>query len=185
MRIFHIALRVEWEAARRTGSYAGSTRGRTLAEVGYVHCSRADQWQRVREVVYADVTAPLVLLMIDTDRLDVPVVEEPGSPDSDEHFPHVYGAIPLTAVLDVTPIASPGAPPTDPAHGRSFRSLLMTDICVRIALGIAVMLVSGILGTVAEATLGQPSGLLAALAALVVGTLAAVTAYRRWDRRAR
>ena len=69
VRIFHIALRSEWDAARRAGSYTTSTRGRTLAEEGFIHASRGDQWQQVYDAFYADVTEPLVLLVIDTDRL--------------------------------------------------------------------------------------------------------------------
>ena len=33
----------------------------TLAEVGFVHCSRGDQWPKVRDALYADVTEPLVV----------------------------------------------------------------------------------------------------------------------------
>ena len=66
----------DWEAAREAGSYATSTLGRSLAEEGFVHASRGDQWQGVRDRYYADVTEPLVLLVIDTDRLVSPVVEE-------------------------------------------------------------------------------------------------------------
>ena len=43
-----------------------------------------------------------MLLEIDADRLDVPVVEEPPAPGMTETFPHVYGAIDPAAVVDVT-----------------------------------------------------------------------------------
>lgn len=105
MRIFHVATRADWERARATGSYTISTLGRTLAEEGFVHASRADQWRGVLERFYGDVAEPLVLLEIDTDRLDVPVVEEPPAPGVAETFPHVYGAVPVAAVTAVTPVA--------------------------------------------------------------------------------
>ncbi|MCB8955627.1 MAG: DUF952 domain-containing protein [Nocardioides sp.] len=102
MRIFHIATLADWEAARASGAYTTSTRGTTLADEGFIHASRADQWEAVRAAFYADVTEPLVLLEIDADRLDVPVVEEPPAPGMTETFPHVYGAIDPAAVVDVT-----------------------------------------------------------------------------------
>lgn len=102
MRIFHIATLADWEAAQRTGAYTTSTRGVSLEQEGFIHASRADQWEGVRAAYYADVTEPLVLLEIDTDRLDAPVVEEPPAPGVDEVFPHVYGAIAPGAVVGVT-----------------------------------------------------------------------------------
>ena len=104
MRIFHIATRADWEAAQESGAYTTSTRGVTLEEEGFVHASRAEQWEGVRAAFYADVTEPLVLLEVDTDLLGVPVVEEPPAPGVEETFPHVYGAIAPRAVVAVTPL---------------------------------------------------------------------------------
>ncbi len=104
MRIFHIATLADWTAAQESGAYTTSTRGVTLAEEGYLHASRADQWEGVRAAFYADVTEPLVLLEIDTDLLDVPVVEEVPAPGMTETFPHVYGALAPAAVVAVTPL---------------------------------------------------------------------------------
>lgn len=98
-RIFHIATVADWEAAQRSGSYTTSTRGRTLAEEGFIHASRADQWPAVRERYYADAAERLLLLVIDTDRLDVPVIEE-GVPGG-ETFPHLYGPLLPAAVVAV------------------------------------------------------------------------------------
>ena len=94
--IFHIALRTDWEAARSVGRYEGSTRGRSLADQGFVHCSLSSQVRGVAEAFYADLD-DLVLLVIDPARLGVPVRYEQG-------FPHVYGAIPVHAVLSAEPI---------------------------------------------------------------------------------
>ena len=104
MRIFHIATLADWDAARASGAYTTSTRGVSLDQQGYVHASRADQWEGVRAAFYADVTEPLVLLEIDTDLLDVPVIEEVPAPGLTETFPHVYGAIPPAAVVGVRPL---------------------------------------------------------------------------------
>jgi len=104
VRIFHIATLADWAAAQESGAYTTSTRGVTLAEEGYLHASRADQWEGVRAAFYADVTEPLVLLEIDTDLLEVPVVEEVPAPGMTETFPHVYGALAPAAVVAVTPL---------------------------------------------------------------------------------
>jgi uncharacterized protein (DUF952 family) len=102
-RIFHVATAADWAAACETGRYTTSTRGRTLAEEGFIHASHEDQWPRVRELFYADVTEPLLLLVIDTDRLDVPLVEE-AVPGTGETFPHLYGALGPDAVVEAVPL---------------------------------------------------------------------------------
>ena len=104
MKIFHIALQSDWDQAKRTGSYTTSTRGRTLAEEGFIHASREDQWQGVRDAFYPDVVEPLVLLVIDTERLSSPVVEESPAEGVAETFPHVYGPINADAVVEVRPL---------------------------------------------------------------------------------
>ena len=104
MRIFHIATLADWTDAQASGAYTTSTVGVTLEEEGFLHASRADQWEGVRARYYADIAEPLVLLEIDTDLLDVPVVEEPPAPGVTETFPHVYGALDPAAVVAVTPL---------------------------------------------------------------------------------
>ena len=104
MRIFHIATLSDWQQAQASGAYTTSTRGVTLEKEGFIHASRADQWEGVRAAFYADVAEPLLLLEIDTDLLDAPVVEEPPAPGVTETFPHVYGAIAPRAVVAVTPL---------------------------------------------------------------------------------
>jgi uncharacterized protein (DUF952 family) len=104
MRIYHVATVADWEAAQASGAYTTSTYGVTLEQEGYLHASRADQWEAVRERFYAEVTEPLVLLEIDTDLLDVPLVEEPPAPGVTETFPHIYGPLRPAAVVAVTPL---------------------------------------------------------------------------------
>ena len=104
MRIFHVATVADWEAARASGAYTTSTYGVTLEQEGYLHASRADQWEGVRERYYAEVEEPLVLLEIDTDLLDVLVVEEPPAPGVEETFPHIYGPLNTAAVVAVRPL---------------------------------------------------------------------------------
>jgi uncharacterized protein (DUF952 family) len=100
MTIFHIAERPDWEAARASGGpYEISTRGRLLAEVGFIHASRdEDQARTVQRTFYADLD-DLVLLTIDPDGLDVR-----NEPVGDDVFPHIYGPLPIEAVIDVRPL---------------------------------------------------------------------------------
>lgn len=99
--IFHIAEEADWTAARASGDYRVSTRGRTLAEEGFVHAARRDQVLGVADAFYAD-AGPLLLLSIDPARLSAPVRDDEVAPG--EVFPHIYGPINLDAVVAVTPL---------------------------------------------------------------------------------
>ena len=104
MRIFHLATKADWAAAQASGAYTTSTYGVTLAEEGFIHASRADQWEGVRERYYADVEEPLVLLEIDTDLLDVPVGRGAAGAGRRGDVPaHLRAARP-SAVVSVTPL---------------------------------------------------------------------------------
>lgn len=107
MRIFHIATLSDWDDARESGGYTTSTVGRTLEDEGFLHASRRDQVAGVFERYYRDLDQPLVLLTIDTDRLDVPWREDPVGDDT---FPHVYGALSPAAVVEVEPLDADGHP---------------------------------------------------------------------------
>ncbi len=104
--LYHIALAEDWAAARASGEYTASTRGRTLAEEGFIHCSFAEQVEATAHRFYRDVT-DAVVLRIDPGRLPSRVVVE-DLIGSGEHFPHVYGPIPVSAVVDVRPLRSSG-----------------------------------------------------------------------------
>ena len=101
-QLFHITERAAWEAALRTGSYRTSTRGVSLEEQGFIHCSLTDQLRAVAEYLYAD-AEDLVVLVIDSERLPVPVRYEAQDPGT-EKYPHVYGAVPTSAVTDVVAV---------------------------------------------------------------------------------
>lgn len=101
--LHHVALRSEWETARGMGRYEMSTLGRSLAEVGFVHACHPRQVEGVLERFYADVDESLVLLVIHPALLGCEVREEPA-PGTEERFPHIYGPIPVDAVVEVRPI---------------------------------------------------------------------------------
>ena len=105
--IYHLAERAHWTAAIESGRYAQSTRGRTLEQEGFIHCSSVQQWPVVRRTFYADVREPLLLLEIDVDRLVEPPVVEVGNPATGETFPHLYAALPTSAVVRVTELLPP------------------------------------------------------------------------------
>ncbi|MED5328186.1 MAG: DUF952 domain-containing protein, partial [Actinomycetota bacterium] len=45
--IWHIALKTDWVEAQASRDYRISTRGMTLDEVGYIHCSTTEQIEGV------------------------------------------------------------------------------------------------------------------------------------------
>ena len=102
--IYHCATADDWATAQRAGDYRISTRGRTLEDEGFLHASYADQVQGVLDRFYSDASGPLFLLVIDPDRLGVPVVAESPGPGVSELFPHIYGPLPVAAVVDVVPL---------------------------------------------------------------------------------
>jgi uncharacterized protein (DUF952 family) len=100
-RIYHLTTAAAWNLARGAGSYAESTRGLSLAQVGFIHCSYANQVPHVADTYYRDVP-DLLLLVIDPQRLTAELRVE----DLDhlgESFPHIYGPLNLDAVVDVVP----------------------------------------------------------------------------------
>ncbi len=99
MKIFHLAFPSDWNAALAAGEYRVSTRGATLDEIGFIHCSRAEQTAGVRSMFYADVDE-LLVLTIDTDRLTSPWQLDPVQ-GAAQTFPHVYGPLNLDAVVHV------------------------------------------------------------------------------------
>jgi len=98
--IWHIALQDDWRDAQPSGSYLVSTRGLTLEEVGYIHCSKPEQIEGVAQRFYADLSE-LLLLEVDPERVESEIVEEPPAPGVSELFPHIYGPLPITAVCSV------------------------------------------------------------------------------------
>lgn len=120
-QILHAALPGDWAEARRTGSYSVSTRGRALAEEGFIHASTPVQLDGVLQGFYADVDE-IVLLVLDADALAAA-----GSPvrwdkvtDGPDPFPHVYGAIPVSVVGQGNPVLAAiplrRDPPDQPWH---------------------------------------------------------------------
>lgn len=99
--LLHITERTLWETAERAGSYRTSTRGVSLEQQGFIHCSLPHQLRGVAEANYADVP-DLVVLVIDEAGLpaDVRYEDDGGG----EMFPHIYGPLPVSSVTEVIPV---------------------------------------------------------------------------------
>jgi uncharacterized protein (DUF952 family) len=96
--ILHISSRADWAEAQRRGE----VRAPSLDEVGFVHCSDFGSVTVPANAVYRG-RDDLVLLVIDPAAVEVPVRWEPGVPEhpSGVWFPHVYGPVPVGAVVAV------------------------------------------------------------------------------------
>lgn len=97
--LVHICTRAEWEAARPTGEY----RAPSLDEVGFIHLSAPYQAHLPANRLFTG-RQDLVLLWLDPTALGAPVKWEPGVPTDPQSmlFPHLYGPLPVTAVVEVT-----------------------------------------------------------------------------------
>ncbi len=169
MRIFHIATVADWEAARQFGAYRTSTRGRTLEDEGFLHAAHRSQVQPVFQRYYSDVTDPLLLLTIDTDRLSVPWREDPVG---DESYPHIYGPLSPEAVVGVQALNRRGGTET-------LTTLFVKEMLRRMALALVVMLLAVVgsrAGLLLEDDGGEPVG---ALVGLAVGIAVVVALARR------
>jgi glutathione S-transferase len=102
-RIFHLAVDTDWIAALQSddGAYRMSTIGRSLEEEGFIHCSFEEQVETTAARFYAG-RADVLLLAIDPERVAGPIEVE--TIPSGEAFPHVYGPIPVHAVVWAAPV---------------------------------------------------------------------------------
>lgn len=99
--IYHITSPADWEHGRKAGEYTTSTRGKTLADVGFLHASTATQVIPVAGFIHRDAPdEPLVVLVIDTGKLTSPICHD-QVPGWTEPFPHIYGPLNPDAVVDV------------------------------------------------------------------------------------
>mgnify|MGYP001439177046 CR=1 FL=1 len=107
MMILHLTTQTAWNIAQQRGEY----RAESLVVEGFIHCSTSEQILGVANRFYRDVPE-LVLLWIDPARIPAEVRwEAPVHPakagdtedvaHASELFPHVYGPIPLDAVIRV------------------------------------------------------------------------------------
>jgi uncharacterized protein (DUF952 family) len=93
--LLHIISDADLRAARLAGEIAPET----LAAEGFVHCSFGEQVLIPANERYRG-RADLVLVVLDRDRILHEVIVEDSYATGHE-FPHVYGPIPLEAIVTV------------------------------------------------------------------------------------
>lgn len=98
--LVHLCPAAEWEFARGSAEI----RPKSLAENGFVHLSSQYQVHLPANRLFGGRT-DLVVLYVDPEMLDAPLRWEPGVPGDPEAmlFPHLYGALPVAAVVTVRP----------------------------------------------------------------------------------
>jgi uncharacterized protein (DUF952 family) len=96
--IHHMCRAEEWAAAERAGHYPGSSQD--VAD-GFIHFSTASQIVE-SAARHRSGQAGLVLLSVRTDRLGSALRWEPSR--GGQLFPHLYGVLPLDAVVAVDPL---------------------------------------------------------------------------------
>jgi len=97
-RIFHITTRAAWDEARAAGRYTADS----LHSEGFIHCSQADQVAWVANTRFRGRT-DLVLLHVDEAAVGAEVRRE-NLEGGTTLFPHIYGPLPVRAVMQVTPM---------------------------------------------------------------------------------
>ena len=97
--LVHLCPTDAWSAAQ----VRGELRPESLTSVGFVHLSTPEQVHLPANRLYRD-RNDLVLLRIDPTRLNSPIRWELGVATDPESmlFPHLYGALPVGAVINVT-----------------------------------------------------------------------------------
>lgn len=94
--IYHIAEPDRWNPD------ADLYRAESLETEGFIHCSTGAQLRAVAHDFYPERT-DVIVLTVDIDRLDDPLIFEDLHGHGEEH-PHVYGPIPIRAVVRSEPI---------------------------------------------------------------------------------
>lgn len=97
--IYHVTTLKEWEAAKIKNEYTPVN----FEQDGFIHCSVEKQIPGVLDRFYKGQTG-LVKLKIEKEKVQRPVLFELAE-DLDELFPHIYGALNLASVVEVTAIS--------------------------------------------------------------------------------
>ena len=96
--VYKVISRELWRAAEDAGMFEGADVDR---RDGYIHLSTQEQVVETVALHFAGMT-DLLLIAIDPDQLSETLRWEPSR--GGHLFPHVYGSIPMTAVVGVNPL---------------------------------------------------------------------------------
>lgn len=94
--LWHLVPRADWDRAVAAG---GPYRAASLESEGFIHLSGLGQVAGSADRFFAG-CPDLVALRVDPTRVVDPLVWEPAI-DRDEDFPHLFGPIPMAAVVEV------------------------------------------------------------------------------------
>lgn len=102
--ILHLAESGHWLQAQATGVYSRSTRGDSLEDVGFIHCSSPKQLPMVAGFIYADYPGELVVLELDGPAIEAAGIDIRHEDGGDgELYPHIYGALRVEWVTAARP----------------------------------------------------------------------------------
>lgn len=93
--IYHIAACSDWESMKNSNEYSIET----LEKEGFIHCSKWEQLPATIKRYFAN-RDDIVLLKIDTKRLNAPLIYEAAS-DGSGFFPHAFGPINTSSVIQI------------------------------------------------------------------------------------
>lgn len=95
--IFHCMKKTTWEERKNKDCWGK----RNIEAEGFIHCSTVEYFWRVAPN-FVDVEDELVLICIDEEKLNAEVKYEDGD-NCGREYPHVYGLINNSAVINVLP----------------------------------------------------------------------------------
>lgn len=96
--IYKITGRDDWEQAERAGQYTGAP---VDLQDGYIHFSTREQVRETAAKHFAGLDG-LLLVGVEASRLGSALKWEPSR--GGDLFPHLYGPLPLDAVISVVPL---------------------------------------------------------------------------------
>lgn len=97
-KIYKLLTPQEWELFQHNSRFVGSPMD---VKDGFIHCSYEHQYPRIKEKFF-NKQATLVLLEIDTQKLLDGQLKIESNHSGGNEYPHVYGTIPLGAVVSWT-----------------------------------------------------------------------------------
>lgn len=109
MKIFHTTQKKQWEKTKNNNCYHPLS----LDLEGFIHASTSEQILPTLNRIFRGKT-DLVLLVIDTERVESKIKYEYSSRSGEKH-PHIYGEVPMISIESIYEIK--------PGKDGSFKSL--------------------------------------------------------------
>lgn len=93
--LYKILTPCEWTDFQKSGSFKGSPLDQ---KDGFIHAALESQYSKIMEKFFKGVR-PIVLIKIDATRLPQARIKIEANKPGGDTFPHIYGTIPLEAVV--------------------------------------------------------------------------------------